>query len=121
MFRLFTRDEAKPRKIDQSFELNGRKYKYSIATDNVHIVDSCTISKRDFGKVFKLLREKHPDCQVWQRSDGSLSREWAVHNACYDWNIRRSQTADVDLNYPQSFWEKLGYGVIGSIALIFIR
>ncbi len=55
MFRLFTRDEAKPRKASYTFELNGREYKYAISNDNVHIVDSCTISKKDFHEVYKIL------------------------------------------------------------------
>ena len=121
MFRLFTRDELKPRKANLTFELNGREYQYSISNDNVHIVDSYTISKKDFHKVYKILKDKHQNCQVWKRDYCSLDNEWATHNFCYDKNIKREQTADVDLNYPQTFWEKVGYGICGPIALLFIK
>lgn len=121
MFRLFTRDEVKQRKASETFEWNDREYHYAISNDNVHIVDSYTIGKDGFASVLAILRHRHEDCQVWLRTYKSLRKEWATHNLCYDWNIKREQTADVDLNYPQTFWEKVGYGLVGAIALIFIK
>jgi len=122
MFRQFTRDEAKLRNsTDHSFVLNGRVYHYAIDNGNLHIVESHTISKRDFAVVFDLLRRWHPNCQAWKRRDASLRREWATHNLCYDLHFRRDLTADVDLNYPVTFWVKVGYGIVGTIALILIK
>ena len=119
MFKLFSKDEVK-RTPNKTFELNGREYSYAISNDNVHIVDSYTISKADFDAVLKLLRARHQNCQVWLRTNKSLRREWATHNLCYAWNIKRAQTADVDLNTPQTFWEKVGYGIVGWFALMII-
>lgn len=108
------------RKSNNTFEWKGKTYSYAIRNDNLHIVDSYTISKDDFNGVLNLLRGKHQNCQVWKRTNKSLDNEWAVHNLCYCLGLWKSQTKDVDLNYPQTFWEKIGYGIFGPIAKLFI-
>lgn len=121
MFRLFTRDEVKPRNLKNTFIWGGREYNYAITNDNLHIKDSYTISKKGFAAIFDVLKERHASGDVWKRSYGSLRREWAVHNLCYVLNIKREQTADVDLNFPQTAVEKIAYGLLGPIALIFVK
>ena len=51
----------------------------------------------------------------------SLCREWACHNAAYSLGIRRGKTKDVDLDYPQKWYVRAAYWVIGSIVWLFIR
>ena len=47
--------------------------------------------------------------------------EWAAHNMLYNLNIQRERTKDVDLDYPQKWYYKVGYGICGVVALIFIK
>lgn len=88
--------------------------------DNIHITDSYKVPKRDFKKVLDAERERNPQSIVWTRGYNSLYREWAVHNACYLLGLWRSQTKDVDLNAPLTWYEKLGYTVGGILVWIFI-
>ena len=87
----------------------------------IHITDSYKVPKKDFKKVLDKYRMMFPSSEVWKRSYNSLYREWAVHNACYALGLWRSQTKDVDLNYPLTWYEKLGYSVFGVIVWPFIK
>ena len=48
----------------------------------------------------------------------SLKREWAAHNAL---GISRSRTSHMDLNWPQPWFVRLGYAILGTIAWPFIK
>jgi hypothetical protein len=50
-----------------------------------------------------------------------MAREWAAHNLLWDLNIYRSRTKDIDLNYPQKWYVRLGYFILGSFALLVIK
>lgn len=95
---------------------------YIVTDNNIHINNSCSYSKKQFGTVYNVLRGLYPDNAVLNnRSNYSLSCEWATHNLLYDLHIFRSRTADVDLNYPQKWYEKIGYFLVGSVALLLIK
>ena len=95
---------------------------FIVTDNNIHISNSYEYSKNSFGAVFSMLRRKYPKNMVLlNRSDKSMAREWATHNLFYDLNLFRFRTADVDLNYPQRWWEKLGYFIIGTFALWVIK
>ena len=53
------------------------------------------------------------------RSKTSLLHEWGAHKLLYQLGILESHTESVDLNYPQSWYEKIGYFVVGGIAVLF--
>lgn len=55
------------------------------------------------------------------RSIDSLKREWAAHNAFYAMGIYRNRTALMDLNWPQLWFVRLGYAILGKIAWPFIK
>lgn len=96
-------------------------YTYIISSNNIQIKDSYKIDKMDFDNLLKLIREScawgHP---TLNRSDYSLKMEIAVHNLFYKLGIAQEQTKDVDLNYPQTLFEKLTYNILGPIAWLFI-
>ena len=94
--------------------------KYTITKNNLHIVDSYKVSKTKFEGELAKIKGLHPNSDVWKRSTKSLCKEWATHNLCYAMHLFRSHTKDVDLNYPQKWYEKLGYGIVGAVALLFI-
>ena len=94
--------------------------KYTITKSNLHLVDSYKVSKTKFEGELAKIKGLHSNSNVWLRSTRSLCNEWGCHNLCYALHIFRSHTKDVDLNYPQKWYEKLGYGILGPIAKIFI-
>ena len=95
--------------------------KYRIFADRVKLIDSHLVSKTKMGRELQSIRNLHPACPLWQRSEGSLKREWASHNLAYILGIRRSKTKDCDLNYIPKWYNNLIYGVVGTIALWVIK
>ena len=93
---------------------------YSITDNNLHIYDSYAISKWEFRKHLLNIWGKHIACPVFKRSIFSLSMEWAAHNFCYAIGYKRERTADVDLNYPQKWYARIGYAVVGVLVWCFI-
>jgi hypothetical protein len=92
-----------------------------VTPNNIHLESSFTISKEDFERELKALREQYPDSLVWNRSVRSLKHEWAAHNAMHAMGIARRQTAHADLNWPQPWLIRLGYAIVGTIAWPFIK
>ena len=93
---------------------------YTITDYDLHIYDSYKVKKRDFCPKLHMIKEVEPNYLVWNRGIPQMCLEWAVHNACWWLHIKRSSTADVDLDYPQSFLERAFYAVGGVIVWLFI-
>ena len=45
--------------------------------------------------------------------------EWEAHNFLYWLGINHDKTSDVDLDYPQPWYMKVGYWVLGVLGKIF--
>lgn len=95
--------------------------KYQITKNNLHIFDSYKISKKKFDSELNSAQALHKESDVWKRSRLSLKLEWATHNALYALGIAKDRTKDVDLNYPQKWYVKTGYAVVGSLVWLFIK
>ncbi|MBQ3722547.1 MAG: hypothetical protein II851_02445 [Bacteroidales bacterium] len=95
--------------------------KITITQNNLHVSGSHLLYKVSFRDVFDAAREQAPGSEVWKRSYRSLGLEWATHNALYALGIARSRTADVDLNYPQKWYVRVAYAVVGTIVWPFIK
>ena len=95
--------------------------KYRIFADRVKLIDSHLVPKAKFGRELVSIRNLHPSCPLWQRSERSLRREWAAHNLAYAVGYRREKTSDCDLNFEQRWYVKLFYGVVGTVALWAIK
>lgn len=95
--------------------------KYRIYGDRVKLIDSCFIPKSDFGKELNKIRNLHPSCRLWFRSEKNIKREWAAHNLAYSLGIKRNKTADVDLDYEPKWYHNLIYWITGNLALLFIK
>lgn len=91
-----------------------------VTENNICIKESYKASKKSFGSILASIRATNPNCNVFKRSMFSLKTEWATHNALWYLHILRARTADTDLNYPQKWWEKIGYSVVGVIVWPFI-
>ena len=90
-----------------------------VSDNNIRIENGYLVRGRDFGFVLNRIREDNPNEVTANRSNYSLSCEWAVHNALYKLGLFRSHTKDVDLNYPCRL-EWL-YIVLGCIIYPFVR
>ena len=95
--------------------------KYKIYGDRIKLIDSCFVPKADFDRELGRIRNLHPTCRLWFRSDANIKREWAAHNWAYSLGIKRDKTADADLDYEPKWYHKLAYGVIGTVALWVIK
>ena len=96
-------------------------WKYSVSENNIHMDSSFLVSKEDFESELNALREQHPNSQVWNRSIESLKLEWATHNAFHTMGIFPNRTGHMDLNWPQPWFVRLGYTVIGKIVWPLIK
>lgn len=94
---------------------------YEVSANNIQLKSSFEVGKDDFVRELAAIREQHPDSLVWNRSIDSLKREWAAHNAFHALGLVRKQTADTDLNWPQPWFIRLGYDLLGRIAWLFIK
>ena len=90
-----------------------------VSDNNIRIENGYLVRGRDFGFVLNCIRANEPNEVTANRSNYSLSREWAVHNALYKLGLFRSHTKDVDLNYPCRL--EWFYIVLGSIIYPFVR
>lgn len=95
--------------------------RYKIFSNRIKLFDSCFISKDRFQFEIDKIRNLHPTCHLWARSDCSIKREWAAHSLAFNWGIRRDKTADVDLEFEQKWWMSLFYFIVGNIALLIIK
>lgn len=107
-------------------ELKDLKYYYSSRTEKIHIQESYKVSKKYFKPLIKALREVYakPFLKVAvfdNRSDRSLVLEWAAHNLLYKLGIARDHTADLGLEWPQKWYLKLGYWIVGNLGMIFLK
>ena len=99
----------------------GNDVNFTVTPNNIHLESSFKVRKEDFERELEAIREQHPDSLVWNRSLDSLKREWATHNAFHAMGIFRDRTAHMDLNWPQPWFVRLGYALIGSIVWPFIK
>lgn len=95
--------------------------KYRIFNDRVKLIDSYLVPKAKFGRELASIRNLHPTCLLWQRSEGSLRREWASHNLAYSLGFKEGKTKDCDLEFTQRWYMKLLYAAVGTVALWIIE
>lgn len=84
------------------------------------IKDSYLVPKKNFQGVLNSIKALHGSKPIFRRSDTSLKREWAVHNAAYALHYKREQTKDADLDIPADKPEWL-YIAVGTIVWPFIK
>jgi hypothetical protein len=95
--------------------------KYKIYSDRVKLFDSYLVPKAKFSRELGSIRNLHPSCRLWKRSENNIRREWAAHSLAYSLNICRNKTADVDLEYDPKWSMSVLYFIVGNIALLVIK
>lgn len=101
--------------------MNLLNHQITIAFNNIHIEDSCNLTKKELRYIIGYLQEHYPDIPVIRhRSRYSLLTEAATHNALYALGIQRERTKDCDLDYPcdKPAWL---YCIIGTLIWPFIK
>ena len=94
---------------------------YTISPNDIQLKASHEVSKCDFERELLSIRELHPECLVWHRTLRSLKLEWAAHNAFHALGLLPKRTGETDLNWPQKWYIRLGYAVIGTLVWPFIK
>lgn len=85
-----------------------------VSQNNIHIDDSYLIRRRkEIYEYLEALKRKYPYSDVWNRSMFHLSCEWRAHNRLYMLGLFKDHTKDVDLDYPQKWYYKVLYFILG--------
>lgn len=94
-----------------------------VTKNNIHIERSCECPKRSFGVVLNAIRAEYAGQTdvLDHRTDRSMRREWAVHNALYTLGMYKQRTESCDLEYPQKPLFALTYNIVGVIVWPFIK
>ena len=94
----------------------GQIVRYSLTTSNLHIEDSYKIPGRDFREVLNDISHANPNAFLFKaRCICGMCLEWSTHNFLYKIGFQRERTQDVDLDYPQKWYYKIGYAIIGTL------
>jgi len=100
-------------------------YPTSSVTDTcVTVFDSYKVSKKVFSPYLNDLRLCYDVTVFRERTNKSMTDEWACHNFMYDIDIFGwfcARTKDVDMQYPLTWWESIIYPCFGWFCKIFIK
>ncbi len=95
--------------------------RYKILGNRIKIFDSYTMSKAEFSEALDEIQKLYPEHVAFRRTRRSMYLEWMAHNFLFRMGIRKDKSADVDLEYPQSWFKRLGYGILGIFGKIFFK
>ena len=95
--------------------------KYKILENRIKILESWMMSKEEFLNVLDEIQKLYPDHVAFMRTRKSMLLEWYAHNLLYRLGIKKDKTADVDLDYPLSWYMKLGYWILGTLGKLFTK
>lgn len=88
--------------------------RYDLSVGNLHIFDSYQYPGKDFRTILSDIKFQNPGAFLFKaRCICGMCLEWATHNFLYKIGYQRERTQDVDLDYPQKWYYKIGYSVIG--------
>lgn len=90
----------------------GQDYKVLLSSDNTRIIDSYQIKTNQDMTEFLFLIRKNTELKDYaccKRSIISMIREWRGHNLLFALKIFKKHTRDVDFEYPQKWYFKIGY------------
>lgn len=75
------------------------------------------VSTRQMVEFLRQIQQENPeeDCLVVRNRDlRGLVMEWRAHNLLYDWHIFPIHTRDVDFEYPQKWFFRIGFRIMSS-------
>lgn len=90
---------------------------YNLTNNCLTISNSYKITDKDImNHELEIIREKEYENKyeiLNNRTNNDLIKEWRAHNLLYKLNIFRSHTKTVDLEYPQKWYYKLIWKILG--------
>ena len=87
---------------------------YKISKNTLTIIDSYKVTSRDrMNQILYDIQYMHQDSNIWLRSKKNLIKEWVSHNRLYKLGLFKSHTKDVDFEYPQKWYYKILYFILG--------
>ena len=87
---------------------------------NIKIFNSAFCdNKKVMKNVLNDIKNNKDSCVYFKRTLKSYLREWCGHNLLYKFNIVKDRTKDVDLNFPNKWYEEIGYFILNIIYEIF--
>lgn len=95
--------------------------KYKILGNRVKLIDSYAIPKAKYARELRSIRNLRPSLPLWDRSEASLRKEWALHTLLYNIGFRREKTKDCDLEFEPKWYVKLAYAVAGTVAMWIVK
>ena len=105
-----------PHSVDCMITFYYNSLRVDCTEDNTHIESSYKVKKIS---AMRALLESHRGSPVYswlaltKRSVSSMIMEWRAYNLLHALGIARSRTESVDLDYPQAWYYKVGYFVLG--------
>ena len=93
---------------------------YKVFDNRIKIYDSYKASIDQMREELDKLQELYPNHPVWNRTRISLKHEWAAHSLLYALDYKKDKTKDVDLEYPQKWYMKIVYSILGNLAFFVI-
>lgn len=85
---------------------------------NTHIEESYKVKSIKMMRAILTSRREAPilsGLAITKRSVLSMLMEWRAHNLLHALGVARSRTESVDLDYPQAWYYKVGYFVLGCL------
>ena len=93
--------------------------RFKILENRIKIIDSYMMSRAEFLEALDEIQGLYPSHVAFKRTRRSMILEWEAHNFLYWLGINHDKTSDVDLDYPQPWYMKVGYWVLGVLGKIF--
>ena len=92
------------------------------ASDSVLTVQNSYLikSSKQIKQIIKQFKENFPEYSVCKVPSYLLLCEWLSHNLCYQLNIEKDRTKDVDFKAERTWYVDIVYYLIGTICNIFI-
>lgn len=98
------------KKQDVIAELSG--VKITFGKQNVHIENSYQITDdNDKVKIIKGIFVLCPEIKDYRTIDNMLT-EWKAHNILFQHKYKQARTKDVDFEYRQNKWHKIGFAIL---------
>lgn len=78
----------------------------------IHIVNSYQVKEdKEKIKILKGIFILHPEINDY-RTLGDMLTEWKAHNILFQHKYKQERTKDVDFEYKQNKWHKIGFKLI---------
>lgn len=96
-------------------EIKYKEYSILVTDSCITVVDSYTTTDRPLIRsILECVKSQAPNNVTKNRSMFSLCNEWIAHSRLYKLGIARSNTRDVDLEYPQSVLHTIAWTILGT-------